>query len=155
MRNRTPSKKCAPAVFPSGIDRNERIDRRAGIPTNPLANHTPTCPLPPRHHKRPSNRDSGAKPPASPFSTIPNPQVRRFQPINPIPSQKSPQAVLTASPPARNPAPKSTRASVMMATGRSIPAQDSKILPPSLLCRIVPRWPGPSLRLQDVLAEGK
>ena len=155
MRNRTPSKKCAPAVFPSGIGRNERIDRRAGIPTNPLVNHNPSYPLPPRHHKRPSNRDNGTKPPASPFITIPHPQVRRFQPINPIASQKIPQTVLTASPPARNPAPKSTRASIKMATGCSIPAQDSRTLPPSLLCRIVPRWPGPSLRLQVVRVEEK
>ncbi len=150
MRNRTPSKKCVPAVFPSGIGRNERSDRRAGIATNPLANHTPSFPLPPRHHKRPSNRDNGTNPPASPFITIPHPQVRRFQPMNPIASQKIPQTVLTASPPARNPAPKSTRASIKMATGCSIPVQDSRTLPPSLLCRIVPRWPAPSLRLQVV-----
>lgn len=155
MRNRTPSKKCVPAVFPSGIRRNERIDRSAGIPTNPLANHTPSYPLPPRHHKRPSNRDNGTNPPAIPFITIPPLQVRRFQPIKPIASQKSPQAVLTASPPARNPAPKSTKASVMMATGRSIPARDSGTLLPSPLCRIVPRWPAPSLRLQDVHVEEK
>ncbi len=155
MRNRTPSRKCLPAVFPSGIGRNESIDRRVGIATDPLANHNPSYPLPPRHHKRPNNRDSGTKPPASPFITIPHPQVRRFQPINPIPNQKSPQIELTASPPAKNPAPKSTRASVMTATGRSIPARDSRTLPPSLLCRIVPRWPGPSLQRRDVRVEGK